>query len=46
MNYRDKVRGGVLSSFDDLKAGVDPLVVTALRMASFFPTLASGTSRS
>jgi preprotein translocase subunit SecF len=35
VNYRDKVRGGVLSSFDDLKSGVDPAVATALQDGFF-----------
>jgi preprotein translocase subunit SecF len=30
VNYRDKVRGGVLTSFDDLKSGVDPAVAASL----------------
>ena len=35
VNYRDKVRGGVLSSFDDLKAGVDPAVAASLQEGFF-----------
>jgi preprotein translocase subunit SecF len=35
VNYRDKVRSGVLSSFDDLKAGVDPAVATSLQDGFF-----------
>jgi len=35
VNYRDKVRGGVLSSFDDLKSGVDPAVATSLQDGFF-----------
>ena len=31
VNYRDKTRGGVLSSFDELKGIADPAVVAALR---------------
>jgi preprotein translocase subunit SecF len=31
VNYRDKTRGGVLSSFDELKSVADPAVVAALR---------------
>jgi preprotein translocase subunit SecF len=31
VDYRDKTRGGVLSSFDDLKSPVDPAVVRALQ---------------
>jgi preprotein translocase subunit SecF len=35
VNYRDKVRGGVLSSFDDLKSGVDPAVAASLQDGFF-----------
>jgi preprotein translocase subunit SecF len=35
VNYRDKVRGGVLSSFDDLKSGVDPAVAASLQEGFF-----------
>jgi preprotein translocase subunit SecF len=31
VNYRDKTKGGVLSSFDDLKGIVDPAVVATLQ---------------
>jgi preprotein translocase subunit SecF len=31
VNHRDKVKGGVLNSFDELKAAVDPAVVAALQ---------------
>ena len=31
VNYRDKTRGGVLSSFDELKGVADPAVIAALR---------------
>jgi preprotein translocase subunit SecF len=31
VNYRDKTRGGVLSSFDELKGVADPAVVASLR---------------
>jgi len=30
VDYRDKTKGGVLSSFDELKAAADPAVVAAL----------------
>jgi preprotein translocase subunit SecF len=35
VNYRDKVRGGVLSSIDDLKSAVDPAVVASLQDGFF-----------
>ncbi|HZQ24615.1 MAG TPA: protein translocase subunit SecF [Terriglobales bacterium] len=35
VNYRDKSRGGVLASFDELKGVVDPSVVTALQDGFF-----------
>jgi len=35
VNYRDKVKGGVLSSIDELKASVDPAVVSALEDGFF-----------
>ncbi|MGA8538992.1 MAG: protein translocase subunit SecF [Terriglobales bacterium] len=35
VNYRDKTKGGVLSSIDELKSVVDPAVVTSLQ-ESFF----------
>jgi preprotein translocase subunit SecF len=35
VNYRDKVKGGVLSSIDELKATVDPAVVSALEDGFF-----------
>jgi len=35
VDTRDKVQGGVLSSFDQLKNAVDPAVVTSLRDAFF-----------
>jgi preprotein translocase subunit SecF len=31
VDYRDKTRGGVLNSFDDLKSATDPAVVAALQ---------------
>jgi preprotein translocase subunit SecF len=34
-DYRDKTRGGVLSSFDDLKGVVDPAVQTALQQGFY-----------
>ena len=30
MNYRDKVKSGVLGSLDELKAAADPAVVASL----------------
>ncbi len=35
VDYRDKTKGGVLSSFDELKAVADPAVVTALQEGFF-----------
>ena len=37
VDYRDKTKGGVLSSFDELKGMVDPAVVNSLagRFLSF-----------
>ncbi len=35
VDYRDKTKGGVLSSFDELKNAVDPAVVTALQDGFF-----------
>ncbi|HXY48966.1 MAG TPA: protein translocase subunit SecF [Terriglobales bacterium] len=35
LTYRDKVRGGVLNSMDELKAVVDPAVVTSLEEGFF-----------
>ena len=35
VDYRDKTKGGVLSSFDELKTVVDPAVVTALQDGFF-----------
>jgi preprotein translocase subunit SecF len=35
VNYRDKVKGGVLHSFDELKAAVDPAVVAPLQDGFF-----------
>jgi len=35
VNYRDKTKGGVLSSFDELKGGADPVVVASLKDGFF-----------
>ena len=35
VDYRDKTRGGVLSSFDELKSATDPAVVAALQDGFF-----------
>jgi preprotein translocase subunit SecF len=35
VNFRDKTKGGVLSSFDEMKGAVDPSVVTALQDGYF-----------
>ncbi len=35
VNYRDKTKGGVLSSFDELKRAVDPAAVTTLQDGFF-----------
>ncbi len=35
VDYRDKTKGGVLTSFDELKAVADPAVVTALQEGFF-----------
>ena len=35
VNYRDKVQGGVLNAFDELKTAVDPVVVTSLQDGFF-----------
>ena len=35
VDYRDKVKGGVLSSLDELKSAVDPAVVTSLQDGFF-----------
>jgi preprotein translocase subunit SecF len=35
VDYRDKTKGGVLSSFDELKAATDPAVVAALQDGFF-----------
>jgi preprotein translocase subunit SecF len=35
VSYRDKTKGGVLSSFDELKGVVDPAVLSALNDGSF-----------
>src|SRR6266852_888002 len=35
VDYRDKTKGGVLSSFDELKNATDPAVVAALRDGFF-----------
>ncbi len=36
VNYRDKVKGGVLNSLDELKAAADPAVVASLSDGFFF----------
>jgi preprotein translocase subunit SecF len=36
VDYRDKVKGGVLSSIDELKGTVDPAVVDSLKEGFFF----------
>ena len=36
VDYRDKTKGGVLSSMDELKNAVDPAVVASCRTDSFF----------
>ena len=35
VNYRDRTKGGVLSSFDELKGAVDPAVVASLKDGFF-----------
>jgi preprotein translocase subunit SecF len=40
VDYRDKTKGGVLSSLDDLKAAVDPAVVASLNDGFFLSSFA------
>jgi preprotein translocase subunit SecF len=46
VDYRDKTKGGVLASIDDLKGTVDPAVIASLRTIFLSPISASAMWRS